>query len=180
VALVAGTPPQQRGTIDLHIRRNPSRPTRMETVAAPGAAAGPPAAAPPHVSASGYSNPRHDVRPRPARTRYVVLRRLDAATLLRFVLETGRTHQIRVHAQGAGFPLLGDPLYGPAHPPAWAAAMQRPALHASRLEFEHPVTRQRLRFQSPLPSDMRDLIQAGALRRPTAVTSPRPQTAPRP
>jgi len=111
---------------------------------------------------------------RAAVTHYRIEKRYRAHTLARVRLETGRTHQIRVHAQGAGFPLLGDPLYGPAQPPAWAGGLTRPALHASRLEFDHPVTHQRLRFQAALPADLRALIDAGALPRSTATNLPPP------
>jgi len=82
---------------------------------------------------------------------------LAGAALLRLRLETGRTHQIRVHAADHGWPLLGDPVYG--HRPrdervaAAAAVLGRQALHAAVLAFDHPVTGERLTFEAPLPAD---------------------------
>jgi 23S rRNA pseudouridine1911/1915/1917 synthase len=82
---------------------------------------------------------------------------LRGATLVRCRLETGRTHQIRVHLTEAGFPLLGDPVYGgrPRDPVARAAAeaLGRQALHAATLGFPHPVSGAALRFEAPLPAD---------------------------
>lgn len=88
-----------------------------------------------------------------------------AAALVECRLETGRTHQIRVHLSHVGHPLLGDPVYGrqrrmPASAPGAgaAAAFPRQALHAATLGFIHPVTAQRLHFDSPLPADMGELL----------------------
>jgi 23S rRNA pseudouridine1911/1915/1917 synthase len=156
VAVVDGAPPATRGRIDLHIRRDPARPTRMQALDAAGLAAARRAGWKSPVSASGYSDPRLDLRPRAAHTRWAVLRRLAGATLLRCELDTGRTHQIRVHLQGIGCPILGDPLYGP---PDDQAGLERPALHAARLEFQHPQSGQRLRFLAPLPEELRDLVR---------------------
>lgn len=75
--------------------------------------------------------------------------------LVRAKLETGRTHQIRVHLSHMGHPLIGDELYG-GKP---QCGMQRQALHAQRLSFEHPVSGQFLEFVAPLPADMRDALQ---------------------
>lgn len=92
-----------------------------------------------------------------------------AASLLECRLETGRTHQIRVHLSEAGHPLVGDPLYGrrrpavaglPAEARAAVEAFPRQALHAATLAFTHPTTGARLAFESPLPADLRDLIAA--------------------
>lgn len=92
-----------------------------------------------------------------------------AAMLAECWLETGRTHQIRVHLAHAGLGLIGDPVYGGARQasikalgPAAAAARDFPrqALHAASLGFEHPLTGERLDFESPLPQDMATLMQA--------------------
>ncbi|HEY8496877.1 MAG TPA: RluA family pseudouridine synthase [Limnochordales bacterium] len=82
------------------------------------------------------------------------------ATLLGLALETGRTHQIRVHLAHLGHPLLGDPLYGRPLP----GILERQALHAWRLEFPHPVDGRRLAFVSPLPQDLDHLCQRLNLR----------------
>jgi 23S rRNA pseudouridine1911/1915/1917 synthase len=99
---------------------------------------------------------------KPART---LFRRKGAAldvAELEIDLETGRTHQIRVHAMHAGCPLLGDPLYvGRRRPPAefadWGSQRERPALHAWRLAFAHPVSGAPMQFEAPLPADLADL-----------------------
>lgn len=165
LGVAAGVPPAGRGTIDLHIRRDPARPTRMQALSAAAAAAESQALVRPHVSASGYSDPHLDLRPRRARTHWRLLRRFRGASLLGLDLETGRTHQIRVHLQGMGWPLLGDPLYGPRADGVWdagvlaaSAALGRPALHAARLEFQHPRSGAWLCFRAPLPADLHALV----------------------
>jgi 23S rRNA pseudouridine1911/1915/1917 synthase len=92
---------------------------------------------------------------------------LGSAALVECQLETGRTHQIRVHMAYAGHGLLGDPVYGGRRkltrdqPGGEAAqAFARQALHAARLGFEHPVSGETLQFDSPLPADMADLLTA--------------------
>jgi 23S rRNA pseudouridine1911/1915/1917 synthase len=106
---------------------------------------------------------------RPAVTHYRVLERFRAHTLVRAALESGRTHQIRVHLAHIGFPLVGDPIYGgrrriPAGcSPALAAALgafRRQALHAERLALAHPVTGRSLEWQAPVPADMEALLAA--------------------
>ena len=99
------------------------------------------------------------VRGRPSVTHYEVLRHFARATLLRCRLETGRTHQIRVHMLSLGHPLVGDPVYGKkrsADP--LLAAFPRQALHAERLEFIHPVRLEAVAWQAPPPADLRALI----------------------
>jgi len=111
---------------------------------------------------------RQVVRPdgRPARTHYRLNRRLTGASVLDLQLETGRTHQIRVHMQHIGFPLIGDPMYGrrgcaaglsEAQRLAWQG-FRRQALHAGRIEFDHPVSGHPVRVEAPLPGDIRALI----------------------
>ncbi|HVM01821.1 MAG TPA: RluA family pseudouridine synthase [Acidimicrobiales bacterium] len=91
---------------------------------------------------------------RPARTRYDVRRRFAQpapATLVECRLETGRTHQIRVHLAAIGHPVLGDARYGGARS---TALSPRPFLHAHRLAFDHPASGERLAFSSELPADL--------------------------
>jgi len=161
VALAAGVPPAARGVISLAIRRHPGRPTRMQALPATEVEALLGEGIPSPVSDSGYSDPRADVRPRAATTFLEVVRSWDGVSLVRLHLQTGRTHQIRVHLQAVGLPLIGDPLYGPdvASTPA-GVTLQRPALHARRLGFVHPVHGTRLSFHAALPEDMQRLVQA--------------------
>ena len=97
-----------------------------------------------------------EVRPdgQPARTHYQVVRPLGPRTLVELTLDTGRTHQIRVHMAHIGCPLTGDFLYGTENP----ALIGRPALHSARLELAHPITGERLAFAAPLPADLAALI----------------------
>jgi 23S rRNA pseudouridine1911/1915/1917 synthase len=100
-------------------------------------------------------------RGKPARTNFEVLERFTGATLLRCRLESGRTHQIRVHLQSIGHPLVGDPVYrrGARALPAAARSFGRQALHAAELEFDHPSNGRRRAFRSKLPGDFDDLLQ---------------------
>ena len=105
---------------------------------------------------------------KPAVTHYRLLERFAAHTLVRCKLESGRTHQIRVHMAHAGHGLIGDPVYGGRRklaqksfsPKALDAisGFNRQALHAAVLGFEHPVTGESLRFEAPLPEDFETLI----------------------
>jgi len=95
-------------------------------------------------------------RGKPAITHYTVLERYGAASLLLCRLETGRTHQIRVHLSSIGHPLVGDSVYGKRY--ATLAAFKRQALHAEKLALMHPVTRRTRTWHAPLPQDMRDLL----------------------
>jgi 23S rRNA pseudouridine1911/1915/1917 synthase len=106
---------------------------------------------------------------RPARTHYRVIARYRAHTHVLARLETGRTHQIRVHFAHLRHPLVGDPVYGgrlrlpPGDNAELAEALRgfrRQALHAARLEFEHPVEGEEVAFESPLPEDFAGLLRA--------------------
>jgi len=78
-----------------------------------------------------------------------------AAAVVRLKLETGRTHQIRVHMRHIGCPLIGDKLYGPDVPvPEWEEAVGRQALHAEKLGFRHPMTNERMEWTAPLPPEL--------------------------
>jgi len=131
--------PVAGGRIDAPLGRDPARRTRMA------------------VRGGG----------RPAVTHFRVLARFRAHSHVAARLETGRTHQIRVHLAHAGHPVVGDPAYGRARratagaAPDLAcalAAFSRQALHARRLALEHPSTGAPLAFESPLPADIRDLL----------------------
>lgn len=132
LALVHGNIPVDRGTVDAPIGRDPANRQRMAVVAKGG---------------------------KTAVTHFVVERRLGAYTLLRLRLETGRTHQIRVHMKYIGHPLVGDPKYGPRR----TLPINGQALHAAVLGFVHPRTGEHLLFEAPLPADMQALL--GALSR---------------
>ncbi len=126
LAVVLGHPESGRGLIDAPIGRSPSHATRMAVV-------------------SGG---------RAARTRYEVLERFTRprrAALLRFDLETGRTHQIRVHGAAIGHPVLGDSTYGGG---TSTVGLARPFLHAAALAFVHPGSGEELSFESELPEDL--------------------------
>jgi 23S rRNA pseudouridine1911/1915/1917 synthase len=97
---------------------------------------------------------------REARTHYVVRERFPHATLVECRLETGRTHQIRVHMASIGHALVGDPAYGRARSgDARLDAFPRQALHAWRLALIHPATGAEMTWESPLPSDMATLLE---------------------
>jgi 23S rRNA pseudouridine1911/1915/1917 synthase len=102
-----------------------------------------------------------------ARTHWKVIERFRTFSLVEFRLETGRTHQIRVHLSSMGHPILGDPLYGgrrrlasvePFFLRRGLQGLGRQALHAASLGFVHPVTGETLEFSSPLPEDLREVI----------------------
>ncbi len=139
LALVRGALPAQRGTIDAPIGRHPQQRQRMAVVERYG---------------------------RTARTHYQVLDAWSGVSLLRLSLETGRTHQIRVHMAHVGHAVIGDPLYGagalrlPGHSALERAlnAFPRQALHAEHLRFQHPDTTQWLEFAVPLPADLSALL----------------------
>jgi 23S rRNA pseudouridine1911/1915/1917 synthase len=137
LALVWGTVESSEGLIDAPLGRSPNEPTRRAVVAGG----------------------------RPARTRYqVVDRSTDPdVTLLMCRLETGRTHQIRAHLEAIGHPVVGDVRYAPRRP---MLGLRRPFLHAAALEFDHPRTGERLRFESELPDDLARLLDELGLAAP--------------
>lgn len=127
IALVEGTPPARSGTIDAPIGRDRRVRTRMST---------------------------ETDDPRDARTHFTLERALPDSALLRVVLETGRTHQIRVHLLAIGHPVAGDPEYGTAG----RFGLQRQFLHAARLAFEHPLTGEAVDVRSELPTDLAEVL----------------------
>ncbi len=91
----------------------------------------------------------------PARTHYKVLQAGQSRSLVELVLDTGRTHQIRVHMAHIGSPLIGDFLYGKED----KALISRPALHSYHLEITHPISGRHLSFTAPLPEDIEQLLE---------------------
>jgi len=143
-ALVWGVPTAPHGVIDAPIGRSRRDPTRMA------------------VAADG----------RPSRTRYRVVEHFDEPAQLAVLecsLETGRTHQIRVHLSSIGHPLVGDPVYGQRRP---VLTMTRPFLHAEHLELRHPATGDVVEFHSPLPTDLREMLARCARRRDEPLDGP--------
>jgi 23S rRNA pseudouridine1911/1915/1917 synthase len=139
LALVHGHVTEDRGLVDAPVGRSARQPTLMT------------------VSSSG----------RDARTRYEVLGRYEEpfpCTLLVAALETGRTHQVRVHMAAIGHPVVGDSRYGkgqlPSHPTGLASG--RFFLHAFELAFDHPADGQRVTFKAPLPPDLVELVPQAA------------------
>lgn len=96
--------------------------------------------------------------PREARTHFEIERRLPSSALVRVVLDTGRTHQIRVHMAAIGHPVCGDPQYGTAG----EYGLRRQFLHAARLAFAHPVTGEAVEVRSELPQDLQEALTAAA------------------
>ena len=101
-----------------------------------------------------------------ATTHYKTLKTMPDCTLVECRLETGRTHQVRVHLASIGHALLGDPAYGRTNPRLRPIlrkiGFDRQALHAAVLGFIHPVSGEKMRFESQLPADMRELIDETA------------------
>ena len=91
----------------------------------------------------------------PSVTHYEVIEHLRDHTLVELLLETGRTHQIRVHMSYTGHPVTGDTLYGGDDPDV----IGRQALHAAKLSLIHPITKEPVEFEAPLPSDMKEAIR---------------------
>ncbi len=144
MAAVRGLPMPPAGRIEGNIGRDPRNRKKMAVVG--------------------------DRRGKTAATNYRVLRRLGkAASLVECRLESGRTHQVRVHMAHAGHPLIGDPLYTkgmrgwmkglPESVVEALRAFSRQALHAAALGFDHPASGERLRFEADMPKDMKDLCE---------------------
>jgi|TARA_R100000093_G_scaffold357_3_gene992 23S rRNA pseudouridine1911/1915/1917 synthase len=110
--------------------------------------------------------PDDTTRGKHAVTHFETLRHLNHAALLECRLETGRTHQVRVHCASIGHALLGDPVYGRTPKPLRhvleSLGFHRQALHAARLGFSHPISAETLDFRAELPADMRELIDETA------------------
>jgi 23S rRNA pseudouridine1911/1915/1917 synthase len=132
LALVEGRPPARSGTIDAAIGRDRRVRTRMST---------------------------DTDQAREAVTHFTLERALAQATLLRVRLETGRTHQIRVHLQAIGHPVCGDPEYGTAG----LFGLERQFLHAEHLAFPHPVTGADMDVHSPLPTDLTAALERASV-----------------
>jgi len=152
IALVEGAVAGDAGTVDRPLRRVWGHPVAREVADGPRTPEQERLLA--EAAAQGRTL-REDwtAAGQPAVTHWRVLRRWPAATMLELRLETGRTHQIRVHMAYLGHPLLGDELYGGSR-----RLIGRQALHAESLAFAHPVTGEMMRFTSPLPPDLADLV----------------------
>lgn len=138
IAVTAGHPSPAAGTIDARVGRSDADRKKMTVL------------------------PNNSSRGKTAITHYKTLERLDGAAMIECRLETGRTHQVRVHCASIGHPLLGDPAYGRTpkqlRPVLERIGFARQALHAAELGFQHPVTGEMVQFRSDLPSDMMELI----------------------
>ncbi|PKP98348.1 MAG: RluA family pseudouridine synthase [Alphaproteobacteria bacterium HGW-Alphaproteobacteria-13] len=136
-AIASGRPMPANGTVDAALGRSSSNRKKMAVVA--------------------------EGRGKHAVTHYRTIEPLAGATLIECRLETGRTHQVRVHLAHIGHPLVGDPVYGRARKPLSdvlkARGFARQALHAAHLGFIHPVTGSSIALDSDLPADMRGLIE---------------------
>ncbi|MDF0489333.1 RluA family pseudouridine synthase [Sphingomonas sp. H39-1-10] len=135
-AIVSGRPSPAQGSVDAPLARSPQNRKKVAIVAGG----------------------------KRAVTHFSTLARLRDAALVECRLETGRTHQVRVHMASIGHPLLGDPVYGrtkPAHRPVLETLnFRRQALHAARLGFIHPLESNALAFDSEMPSDMQELFDS--------------------
>jgi 23S rRNA pseudouridine1911/1915/1917 synthase len=133
LALALGTIARD-GTVDAPMGRHPVQRTKMAVVRSGG---------------------------KEARTHYAVLERFDKCTLVECRLETGRTHQIRVHMASIGHPLAGDPVYGKARSgDPRLDAFRRQALHAWRLALRHPADGREMHWEAPLPDDFAALLES--------------------
>lgn len=140
LAIVSGIVKNDEGTIDLPIGRHVSERKKMSVRTRKG---------------------------RRAVTHYRVMKRFDRLTLLELTLETGRTHQIRVHLSALHHPVIGDPVYGKGAPSGLSSAvtalvknLKRQALHAQTLGIIHPETKEYMEFSALMPDDMKNIITA--------------------
>ena len=146
IALVHGWPRMTKGTIKAAISRDPVRRARMTT--------------------------RQGSKSKPGReaiTHWEVTKQIEGAygkfSLLEVKIETGRTHQIRVHLSSIGHPVAGDTLYGAPRPKSYGgtasevASLERNFLHASEIQFQHPISNRPLSFQQPLPAELSNFLQ---------------------
>lgn len=138
IAVTAGHPSPASGTINARVGRSDADRKKMTVL------------------------PNDSSRGKTAITHYRTLEPLEAAAMIECRLETGRTHQVRVHCASIGHPLLGDPAYGRTpkqlRPVLERLGFARQALHAAELGFQHPITGEMVRLQSDLPPDMMELI----------------------
>lgn len=138
IAVTAGVPSPPEGTINARIGRSDADRKKMTVL------------------------PNNSSRGKSAITHYTVIERLGDAAVIECRLETGRTHQVRVHCASIGHPLLGDPAYGRTpkslRPLLERLGFARQALHAAELWFVHPLTGEMVQFRSNLPDDMAELI----------------------
>jgi 23S rRNA pseudouridine1911/1915/1917 synthase len=142
LAIVYGAPKTESGTIDLPIGRHPQERKKMAIVT---------------VEQGG----------RNAVTHWRILERLGNYTLMHFQLETGRTHQIRVHSAQIGHPVVGDPIYSSNHP--IGVNLPRQALHAWQLKLQHPLSGELISVTAPPPQTFTTLLEV--LRRRAAISS---------
>jgi len=144
IAVVVGNMPYHSDYIDLPLGKDPKNPEKVKVDRRNG---------------------------KPASTFYEVIEHFDGFCFVAVTLYTGRTHQIRVHMNHLGFPLVADPLYGKGRSQFYDAVIEehaargrpvpsinRQALHARRISFRHPITKERVTFEAPLPPDMDELV----------------------
>jgi 23S rRNA pseudouridine1911/1915/1917 synthase len=132
LALVEGNISLDQGSIDAPIGRDPRNRQQMA------------------ITATGVGS-------REARTHFRVVERFARHTLLLIQLETGRTHQIRVHLKAIGHPVVGDPTYGSGSV-IRGSKLQRQFLHSHQLQFIHPISGESLQFEAPLPADLQSIL----------------------